>query len=155
MSVTDDISLNPKLKMATIFMLAHMAASDQDILERQRYLAPLEPATLCTLAFWERLQAEVVEPVVADLEAKDAAAEGDAALQAQLGVDITKALATRPCAHPCCTTIVGPREADTPRGQQCSGCQRSRYCGPACQKADWPAHRAACRELRRRRECSI
>ena len=102
-------------------------------------------------AFWERLRVEVVEPLVAGLEAAAAAAEGDAARQAQLAVDVAQALATRPCAHPCCTTIVGAREADAPRGKRCSRCQVVRYCGRACQLADWPAHKAACRELQRRK----
>ena len=101
--------------------------------------------------YWERLRAEVVEPLVLELEAEDAAAEGDAARQAQLAVDTAVALGTRPCAHPCCTTIVGAHEADAPRGKLCSGCRRVRYCGPACQKADWRAHKAACRELAARR----
>ena len=141
-------------KVGIIYALVK-AASDPSILEAQavgRYLESPGPATFCIPAFWERVREEVVEPLTQQLEEEDAAAEGDAARQTQLAVDIVKALATRPCAHPCCATIVGPRVADTPRGQQCSGCQRARYCGAACQKADWPAHRTACRELRRRRE---
>ena len=45
---------------------------------------------------WQRLRLEVVEPLVLALEARAAAAEGDAARQAQLAVDVAEALATRP-----------------------------------------------------------
>ena len=48
-------------------------------------------------------------------------------------------------------SIAGASEAAEPRGKLCSGCRAVRYCGPACQKADWPAHKAACRELVRRK----
>ena len=96
---------------------------------------------------------EVIGPLVKSLQAKDTAEEGDAARQAQLAVEVAEALSTRPCAHPCCTTLLGASEADAPRGKLCSGCRAVRYCGPACQKADWRAHKAACRELQRRRGC--
>ena len=65
-------------------------------------------------------------------------------------VEEAEALATRPCAHVCCARIVGASEADAPRGKRCGGCRLVRYCGAACQKADWPAHKAACRELQAR-----
>ena len=109
--------------------------------------------TIIDRAHWERVRKELVEPLVLELEEQAAAEEeeGGAARQAQLAVDVAGALATRPCAHPCCTTIAGAREADAPRGKLCSGCRRVRYCGPGCQKADWPAHKAACRELQARK----
>ena len=99
-------------------------------------------------AFWLRLQAEVIEPLSAAL-AKGA--ELAPAQQAQLAVEAAEALATRACAHPCCTTVVGASEAAVPRGKLCSGCRLVRYCGPRCQKADWRAHKAACREVATRR----
>ena len=102
-------------------------------------------------AFWQRLQSEVAEPLAAAL-AEDT--EKTPARQAQLAVEAAEALATRPCAHACCTSIAGPSEAATPRGKLCSGCRRVRYCGPRCQKADWQAHKAACRELARQRAAS-
>ena len=108
-------------------------------------------SSLRSPALWQRVRVEVLEPLALELEAKAAAEEGDAARQAQLAVDVAQALAMRRCAHPCCTTIVGAREADAPHGKLCSGCRGVRYCGPACQKADWPAHKAACRELARRK----
>ena len=80
--------------------------------------------------------------------------EEDQAAQVQLAVDVAEALATRPCAHPACTTADGPSEASMRRGRQCSGCRLARYCGAACQKADWRAHKAACRELARRRQAA-
>jgi hypothetical protein len=33
------------------------------------------------------------------------------------------------------------------RLQECSGCRSVRYCGRTCQKADWPAHKPACKRL--------
>ena len=80
-----------------------------------------------------------------------AAPEQDPAQRAQQAVEAAEALATRACAHPASTTVVGASEAAAPRGKLCSGCRLVRYCGAACQKADWPAHRAACREVASRR----
>jgi hypothetical protein len=40
--------------------------------------------------------------------------------------------------------------------QECTGCRSVRYCGRACQKEDWPAHKATCKRLqavRAQREC--
>jgi hypothetical protein len=31
--------------------------------------------------------------------------------------------------------------------KECSSCRSVRYCGAACQKADWPAHKATCKRL--------
>ena len=53
----------------------------------------------------------------------------------------------RACSHPNCTTIVGCSEASALGGKRCAGCRLVRYCGRACQVADWKAHKAACREL--------
>ena len=61
--------------------------------------------------------------------------QGDAAALAR-----ARALATCACAHVLCTSA-----ADY--GQLCSGCGTVRYCGEACQAADWRAHRRACRLL--------
>jgi hypothetical protein len=36
-------------------------------------------------------------------------------------------------------------------GVKCGACFRVQYCNPACQKAHWPAHRAACGEFLRAR----
>ena len=135
-------------KLATISRLVHRATC---ALVPDRSHASDDAELLHTPEYWEQLRLVVDGPLAREMEAKDAAEEGDAARQAQLAVDTAEALAKRPCAHPCCTTMVGPREAETPRGQSCSGCLRVRYCGPACQKADWRAHKAACRELQRRR----
>ena len=138
-----------------VFALCLKAApqepGSEEVQAAARSLAAGDAAPFCSPGLWERLRIEVVEPLVASLESEDAAAEGDVARQAQLAVDTAEALATRPCAHPCCTTILGAREAAALRGKRCSGCRAVRYCGPACQKADWRAHKAACREVARRR----
>ena len=101
--------------------------------------------------YWRRLQAEVIQPL-AELLANSAAAEGtggQSQLVLQRAVAAAQALATRKCAHPRCTTVIGPSEAAMHRGKLCSGCRLVCYCGVACQKADWRAHKAACRELLR------
>jgi hypothetical protein len=33
------------------------------------------------------------------------------------------------------------------KGVLCGGCKVARYCGRACQAADWPRHRHVCRRL--------
>ena len=99
------------------------------------------------LSFWGRLQREVVAPLEAALRAEEGPGREE---RAQLAVEVAEALGARPCTHVRCTSLVGASEADQPRGKLCSGCRRLRYCGPACQKADWQAHKAACRELARR-----
>jgi hypothetical protein len=49
-------------------------------------------------------------------------------------------LEERKCAQ--CWAVAGPGDAPT---LLCSGCRRTWYCGAACQRAAWPAHKAACR----------
>ena len=100
--------------------------------------------------YWRRCR-----EAVAPLAAAPAEVGGGAAEAAQLAVDVAEALATRPCANPGCATIVGPSEAAAPRGKRCSGCRLVRYCGQACQLADWGAHKAACRELARRQRATL
>lgn len=97
--------------------------------------------------YWRRMQAEVTRPLAELLTAR---AGGAGAHQLQRAVEEARALATRKCAHLRCVTVAGPSEAALPRFQVCSGCLLVRYCGASCQKADWRAHRAACRELQRR-----
>ena len=38
----------------------------------------------------------------------------------------------------------GEKEANT-KLRSCSACMVARYCGPACSKAAWPSHKAACK----------
>lgn len=108
------------------------------------------PRVLETLAFWRRVQAEVT-PLEAALAAEAAAEESDAEAALALALEAAAALATRPCAHTGCTTVVGISEAAAKRGKQCAGCEAVRYCGRACQTAAWRGHRAACLELKARR----
>ena len=101
-------------------------------------------------AYWERMRVEVTEPLAAVLTAEAAAIEGAAAEELEAEVELAEALALRPCAHLGCTTILGPGGGEVPRGKRCGGCRLLRYCGAACQKADWPGHKTACRELQAR-----
>lgn len=39
--------------------------------------------------------------------------------------------------------------AGMPKLKHCAGCQTVAYCSKECQKADWPSHKAACKEARR------
>jgi hypothetical protein len=36
--------------------------------------------------------------------------------------------------------------------QECGGCGTARYCGTACQRAHWPAHKPTCKELQAARQ---
>ena len=102
--------------------------------------------------YWRRVKATVTEPLSASLARPPAAEEeGDPTKDVALGVQLAEALATRPCGHVGCTAIAGPSEAGMPRSKRCSGCRLVHYCGAACQKADWPSHKAACQVLQRTR----
>lgn len=100
-------------------------------------------------SLWRKLRKEVTELLEAALVKEAAAAEeASPTYQGDLAVEVAEALATRSCAHVGCTTITG--QAAKPRRMPCSGCALVRYCSKACQVADWPAHKPACRELQRR-----
>ena len=53
----------------------------------------------------------------------------------------------------------GQKTSEMDEGQRlfrCSGCYTARYCGKACQRADWPKHKKVCKklkELRREGKC--
>ncbi|KAL4428412.1 hypothetical protein ABPG75_002501 [Micractinium tetrahymenae] len=68
-------------------------------------------------------------------------------LTAELALRRARALSARPgCGNPRCADLTGPSEAGR-RGKLCTGCMLVRYCCTACSKADWKAHRPACRLL--------
>ena len=69
----------------------------------------------------------------------------------QLLLRAEEALATRARAYPGCANCAGSSEAGTPQGKLCRGCRTVRFCGAACQAADWARHKRACRLLRAQR----
>jgi hypothetical protein len=68
-----------------------------------------------------------------------------AALSTEAAVFGAQALALRRCAHLGCSNLSGDDFGLRHPSKQCTGCRTVRYCGTACQGADWPAHRRACR----------
>lgn len=141
-------------RLASIYELvmeAAAASASEEVRAAHRTFVAGTRAAIRSLAFWERLSMELVEPLVLTLKEQAAEEEGDVARQAQLAVDAAEALAAQTCAHVRCTSIFGAREADAPHGKRCSRCCCVRYCGRECQKADWRAHQVACRELQARK----
>ena len=62
-------------------------------------------------------------------------------------------LAGRGPVHPPGTVCDGCGRPETEvRLRTCDGCLVARYCGSACAKAAWPAHKAECRRLQAARE---
>ena len=148
---------NPEVEVAASFfpavnaLIGKAARGRQLAVAREAFQRLQSRPVLSDPAYWQRMQREVTELMAAALAAP-AAEEGDPAAQLQLAVDVAEALATRPCARPCCTTVLlGAGEGGAPLGTRCGGCRVARYCGTACQSADWPAHKAACREVTKRR----
>jgi len=89
--------------------------------------------------------------LVASIDNAAAAAE----LQRQLGlvdrqalaVRRAHALAQRRCSYLGCCNMGGVSERSLHCGR-CSACRTARYCGAECMKADWRAHKPACKLLR-------
>jgi hypothetical protein len=86
-------------------------------------------------------QAAAQQRLAAATEKQQAAAAG-----ADLVLRRARALALRSCANPHCANLAGATEAAL-RGRRCGGCGAVRYCSEACCRADWRAHRRACRLL--------
>jgi hypothetical protein len=53
------------------------------------------------------------------------------------------------CNNPGCSNLAGASEHSIVSGRSCicGGCQAARYCGRACQRADWKQHKPVCKML--------
>ena len=110
--------------------------------------APLE-------ADWAALERDVLAPLqplaAGCVERAQAATTEAAGGEEGLALDRARALATLRCANVRCRNLAGAAEADV-RGRKCSGCFVVRYCGAACQQADWRAgHKRVCASLKAER----
>lgn len=97
--------------------------------------------------------AETTAAAAAGVGRQQAAADGAQRAHAtgtdpELAIRRALALALRSCANPRCSNLSGASEGAV-RGRKCGGCGSVRYCGDACCRADWQAHRVACKLLRR------
>ena len=111
-------------------------------------LDALNPARLGTRQFWQQMQAEVAAPLAAALAAEERRRAERGAAGGGRG---------RGAGHPALRPPLLQHDRAGARGRHAArqalrGCRLVRYCGAACQKADWQAHKAACRELQRREQ---
>lgn len=97
------------------------------------------------------IQHFVEASLAADASARNGEAPGGAAAaEAVAGLSgatpasssASQAQAQRRCAH-CGTT--------ERKLLKCRGCRAAYFCSDDCQKANWPAHKAACKEMQRQR----
>lgn len=105
-----------------------------------------DPETAPPPAPFERLRSEVV----AVLELPGVAAQlaellppPPAADPQEQQLEAAAMLGALRCANVACTNISGGSEGSL-RSRHCSGCGTVRYCGEACNRAGWRAHRRAC-----------
>lgn len=105
----------------------------------QRMAAPLEEAVMALDAV--EAQAAAAAAAATDGDAAEAAEQQQRERQ-----QVARALGALQCAHVGCTTVSGTSEAEI-RGKRCGGCGAVRYCGTACSRADWRAHKAVCKVL--------
>jgi hypothetical protein len=86
----------------------------------------------------QALQAECDAARVRTLDHADGTASGKAAAAIQAASTKDKAAGIRRCASAKC---------DKAGKLKCGGCGQAYYCGKACQKAHWKAHKAGCKRL--------
>ena len=106
---------------------ARIVASDADSLRAELSMRGILPARGTPLAELIAQRLTAPEPTPSTLQASRVRARD--------------ALAMSAC-HLCGKAFEG-EDAHTTRGR-CGGCRRLRYCGLACQKGDWPAHKPQC-----------
>ena len=66
-----------------------------------------------------------------------------------LGGVLTSFAFPHACNNPACSNLSGPSEARLVGGRSCvcAGCLTARYCGRACQRANWRQHKPVCKGL--------
>ena len=75
----------------------------------------------------------------------------------ETGARLVTVTVPRPCYLPvprCFYRLCPIRNWLCQKPKQCSGCHRVRYCSPACQLADWPAHILVCPRRTKQRPAS-
>ena len=66
-----------------------------------------------------------------------------------LGTALTSFAFPHACNNSACSSMSGPSEAQLVGGRSCvcAGCLTARYCGRACQRANWRQHKPVCKAL--------
>jgi hypothetical protein len=91
-------------------------------------------------------QLEQLKEQLATAASADEGNDSDTSPGQHAELERARALALRSCANLACTRLEpGGEEAAWLASKRCGGCRLVRYCGAACCKADWRAHRGVCK----------
>ncbi|PSC71178.1 MYND finger domain [Micractinium conductrix] len=105
--------------------------------------------------FWQGVMDELVPPLEQMAAARWNESQGlDAEGRPLRGapptnlIQLYTAVAACTCCNPACANLEGASEQVLlPELMKCSKCRRARYCSAACQLADWPRHKKACKHM--------